>query len=519
MHPRRVALPALILLCGLGLVGSVAAYLYFTTPDPRSPTRQVSSRLPGAGTNGQVQTFCSSCHVYPPEDCLPRSAWREEIERAYRFFAESGLKRAAPPFEQALQYYEGTAPPELPPALFEPATTPLPVAFEKIPVAALPAAAPPAVSNVNLVHLFDEKRLEVLACDMGRSQVRVYRPYEPSPMWRILANVPHPAHAEVVDLDRDGIKDILVANLGSMTPTDDRCGSVVWLRGNPDGTFTPHTLLANVGRVADVQAGDFRKTGKLDLIVACFGMHRTGDIRFLENQTTDWSQPKFVSRTIDGRAGAIHVPILDLDSDGKLDFVALISQEHETIVAFLGDGKGNFTPKTLFTGPHPAYGSSGIQLVDLNGDGEVDILYTNGDSFGKPHLLRPYHGVQWLENKGNLSFVHHPITPLYGAHRAVAADFTGSGRMEIVAVSYLPAEFFPERDEKKLDSVIYLEQVTPGQFARHSLQTKMCDHVTCAAGDLFGRGRMDFVIGGFGASAAMNAGITIWKSHRRVESE
>src|SRR5438552_9047315 len=127
MHRRRLGVPALFLFGSLGLVGSVAAYLYVTAPDPSSPSLQVSVHLPGAGTNGQVQTFCSSCHVYPPEDCLPRGAWKDEIDRAYNFFAESGLKRAAPPKEQVLQYYEDGAPLELPPAHFEPAATPLPV--------------------------------------------------------------------------------------------------------------------------------------------------------------------------------------------------------------------------------------------------------------------------------------------------------------------------------------------------------------------------------------------------------
>src|SRR5207247_6284513 len=131
-------------------------------------------------------------------------------------------------------------------------------------------------------------------------------------------SVSHPAHAEVVDLDGDGLKDILVANLGSVEPTDDRCGSVVWLRGGPDGRFTPITLLDGVGRVADVQAADFRGVGKLDLVVAVFGW-RSGGIFYLENQTTDWAHPKFEKRILDDRAGAIHVPIGDLNRDGKPD--------------------------------------------------------------------------------------------------------------------------------------------------------------------------------------------------------
>ena len=518
MDKNQAVLWALLALGGLGLVGGGAAYVFFADGSDRSATPQASTHLPGAGVNGRIQTFCSSCHLYPSPEIFPRSAWKEEIERAYRFFAESGQTQSPPQIEDAIRYYEEAAPLELPAAVVEPATTPLPVAFEKTPVAALPAPALPAISNVNLVHLFDDRRLDVLACDMRRGEVLVYRPYQPAPAWRPLAHVPCPAHAEVVDLDGDGIKDILVACLGSMDATDDRCGSVVWLRGNGDGTFTPHTLLADVGRVADVQAGHFRDKDKFDLIVAVFGGNRTGEVRFLENQTRDWTQPKFVSRTLDERHGAIHVPVVDLDGDGNLDFVALISQEHEVIVAYLNDGKGNFTPKELYRAPHPAYGSSGIQVVDIDGDRKPDILYTNGDTRDKPFVLRPFHGVQWLENKGGLRFEHHPITPLYGAHRAVAADFTGTGRMDIVAVSYLPADLFPQRQAKRLDAVLYLEQVGRGRFIRHSLETATCDHVTCAAGDIFGRRQADLVSGTI-ASFAADPAITIWKSLRNSTSK
>src|SRR5207247_2578308 len=132
-------------------------------------------------------------------------------------------------------------------------------------------------------------------------------------------------HAEVVDLDGDGIKDLLVANLGSFLPTNHRKGSVVLLRGRADGTFQPFTLLQGVGRVADVQAADFRGVGKLDLVVAAFGWQQTGEILYLENRTTDWTRPNFVSRELDPRHGCIHVPVADLNGDGRPDFVALIS--------------------------------------------------------------------------------------------------------------------------------------------------------------------------------------------------
>jgi FG-GAP-like repeat len=497
---RVVIVLALLLLLGAG------GYWYAIRSSD-SAQKTVLPAVPVADLSEQVYRFCGECHAYPPADTFPRSAWKEEVERGYNFFSRSSLSVTPPPIDQVIRYYEEQAPERLPPAKIERAPpNSLPLRFAPQSFAGPLGTAPPAISNVNLVHLSDPKRLDILACEMRWGHIMALKAYEPNPTWRILGKVTNPAHAEVVDLDGDGILDVIVADLGTFPPADRLCGSVVWLRGNSDGSFTPHTLLKDVGRVADVQAADFNGDGKLDLIVAIFGWQDTGEIMLLENQTTDWKQPVFVPHVIDKRHGGIHVPVtdskgkfIDLNGDGKPDFVALIAQEFEEVCAFINEGNFRFRMEKLYTAPHPAYGSSGIQVVDLDGDGHVDVLYTNGDVLDAPHLLKPYHQVQWLRNRGNgkLDFEHRPIAPLYGAHRAVAADLRGEGRLDIVAVSYLPAEFFPQRQQMDLDAIIYLEQVKPGQFVRHTLASKACDHVTCAVGDVFGTGRADIVTGRF----------------------
>src|SRR5262249_39310432 len=156
-------------------------------------------------------------------------------------------------------------------------------------------------------------------------------------------------------------------------------------------------------------------------VVAAVGGRNTGEVLLLENHTTDWDKPDFRRRVIDKRHGAIQVPVGDLNGDGWPDIVALIGQEHQTVVAYLNQKDGTFRQEEIWRGPHPAFGCSGIQLVDLDGDGDLDVLLSNGDVRYTNQVLRPYHGVHWLENRGTFPFKEREVGRLSGAHRAIAA--------------------------------------------------------------------------------------------------
>src|SRR5262249_35007447 len=162
------------------------------------------------------------------------------------------------------------------------------------------------------------------------------------------------------------------------------------------------------------EAADFNGDGKLDLAVAGFGWDKKGGTFVLTNKTSDWSAPAFERLAVDTRHGPIHAIPTDIDGDGKMDLVVLLAQEFETVVALRGDGQPHFRPQTLYAAPPPNWGSTGIQVVDLDGDGDPDIIMTNGDMFDDD-ILKPYHGVQWLENVGHLKFVPHHLAALAGA--------------------------------------------------------------------------------------------------------
>ena len=212
--------------------------------------------------------------------------------------------------------------------------------------------------------------------------------------------------------------DFLIGDLGQFQPGDHHKGAVVWLRGKRDGNYSPGTL-TGWPRVADVEATDFDGDGKPDLAVAAFGWRRTGDFTILKNTTTDYDSPAFSPIQVDPRPGAIHAIPVDLNRDGLMDVVVLFSQEHETVVAFINQGGMRFQAQTLYAAPHPNWGSSGIEVVDLDDDGRLDVLLTHGDSFDD-QIVKPYHGIQWLENRGTFPFVEHTLAELPGVQRAQA---------------------------------------------------------------------------------------------------
>ena len=522
-HPAKRLLVPLLLVAGVVTVGVVTYTLVAPPPPPAdapsaaSPTARLAALPPepAEATNEEVHRLCAACHAYPTPDSFPRSVWRKEVKRGYDFFhQELSYRFEYPHLESVVRYYEKRAPESLPPL---PRTPPSEcrVKFDRTSFLS-PAAGPPGITHVSVVRLFPKEKPVVLVCDAQNNQVLVLSAAESQPAWKVIADGLCCGHAEVVDLDGDGIPDVLLSVLGTFHATDDRVGSVVWLKGAADGTFTPITLLDGVGRVADVRVADFTGDGKPDLVVAEFGWIKTGRILLLENQTTDWKKPTFVPRTLDDRHGTTHVPVADLNGDGKPDFVAVISQEHETVVAFVNEGGGKFRKETIYAAPHPAFGCHGVQLADLDGDGKIDVVLANGDSLDPPYLLKPYHGITWLKNEGKYPFTPHRLADCYGAGSPVVGDFSGSGRLDVAFVTFLPGGFFPQRASLALDAVVMLEQVGPGKFERRVLEIESCDHLACAAGDLHGTGRPDLVTGNYfrggppGGAAPVS--VTVWRN-------
>lgn len=466
--------------------------------------------------DAKIVAFCGGCHDMPKPTSFPKASWHDEVKRGFEFYYQSNRPDLIPPPVLAVEeYFRSRAPDQLMTIPDPPGDEPGRVHFRvqeiNLSKSGSDESNPPAISFISHWPVPGSTRQALLVSEMANGGVDLGDPRITPFTTRRLTRLNNPLVATGCDLNGNGLPDLIVADLGSFLPADHALGRVSWLPDvNENQSPRPGLPLAEgLGRVADVQAADFDRDGDADLIVAEFGWHRTGRILLLRN-VGDVKTPRFATEVIDSRPGTIHVPIVDLNKDGRPDFVALISQEFEVIEAFLGQGDGTFKKHTVFSAGDPAFGSSGIQLVDLDQDGDQDILYTNGDMFDS-FLIKPYYGVQWLENTGSYPFTRHPITKFPGVLRALAGDLDRDGDLDIVAAAFLPARTRESAPGGTLDSLIWLEQKGAGQFVRHTIEKGNCIRAALDLADLDGDGDLDIVTGAFrerdlpGGSAA-----TIW---------
>lgn len=390
-----------------------------------------------------------------------------------------------------------------------PAPSPVPsLEYTPIPIGApLSDFGRPLVTHVEIVDLDADGLPDVLYCEGQKNTVRWIR-QAPRGVFTeqiIATNIPAPAHVWANDVNHTGRLDVLVASMGQISPNNDRIGSVVILENLDNQHFTPHVLIDHVARVTDVRGANLTNypDGRLDLVVGQFG-YAQGETRWMENKG-NW---QFESHIVNTQSGCVNTPVADFDGDGLLDFTALVSQEWEEVHWFHNLGRGEFKDRIAWGSTNEDYGSSGIAVADLNRDGKPDLIYTNGDGFDYSlQGSRPWHGIQWLENRGT-GFAFHRIGNLPGAYSPCAADLNGDGYMDLVAVSC----FANWADPAAVSLMAWIndghQNFTPVVLAHKPIQL-----VTAAVGDLDGNGVPVIVTGGFYAVPPFESmsNVTLWR--------
>ena len=372
------------------------------------------------------------------------------------------------------------------------------VPFEQATVGPGQVNPSPLITHVQIIDFDQDGISDVIACDARQHCVFWYRQAD-NGQWEehtLGSDLPAPSHATVVDLDLDGDRDVLVSILGNIQPDDGLIGRVVLLENTPEG-FQPQTLLDDVRRVADVQAGDLDGDGDLDLAVAVFGFGH-GQILWLENH----GEFRFEERQLLAAPGTIHIPLADYDGDGDMDIAAVVSQTDEQVWAFENLGGGRFAPRQLYATPNFDLGSAGLFSTDLDSDGDVDLILPVGDNLEDLYSYpQPYHGCFWLENTGDWEFVEQRIANFGGTYAAAAGDLDGDDDQDIVLVSMLNGW-----NQRKGPTMVWLENDGQQKFRSWAIADQPTHLVTVACGDLNGDDRDDIVAGG----------LHLWKSFDRL---
>lgn len=202
------------------------------------------------------------------------------------------------------------------------------------------------------------------------------------------------------DLDGDGRLDLAVAN--GMAST------VSVLYGDGSGGFAEHAEYTVGSAPGAIAIGDLNGDDRLDLAVAAnpsYVLLSNGDRRF-------------TPRSLGVGSSAVGLGAGDLNRDGRLDLVVGDGWPARLHV-LLGRGDGTFA--ALASYPVPGWVQEAFRVRDVDGDGTPDVVAVSADGVGSVHRGRP---------DGTLA------TPArfasgYGSDGLEIADLNGDGRQDL----------------------------------------------------------------------------------------
>jgi len=231
----------------------------------------------------------------------------------------------------------------------------------------------------------------------------------------------------VGDFDRDGDPDVVIV-------TEDPVGGVrhnEYYLNDGQGNFSDvHTRLPPTIESNAVAAGDIDNDGDLDLVAGDRGRERA-----LMNDGRGFFSDESATRLPAAPSDATQdVTLGDVDRDGDLDLV--VANEQGTNQLLLNDGRGFFThaPEGSLPLRQTREATRNADLGDVDGDGDLDLLFANvsfggGDPQGRL-LLNNGRGVFSDVTSARLA------GKVVGAIDADLVDLDGDGDIDIVTAHF-----------------------------------------------------------------------------------
>lgn len=436
-----------------------------------------------------IYKYCGACHGVPDPSLLPKRSWPYVIKRMAELAEETAGREFIPndDAKYITAYYYAASPENLPVLPYFQGSGSQTFAVKEIGR----GSSIPLVINIKSADLNGGDSAEFVICDVARHTVSLLTLSGSRWEETVLGQVDMPIKTQLVDFDSDSDMDIIVADLGQFFPSigKPRAGKVILLRQISPGTFNKEVLLEGVGRVTDARAVDMDGDKDLDLAVAIYGHDVPGKVIWLESRGKG---EKYVEHVLSDLGGALNVSPVDLNHDGKIDIVSYLTQNHEKMAAFINEGDGKFKEILLFKASHPLVGVTDVSLADLDKDGDIDVLFTAGDAHDLQPDPKPYHGVQWLENKGDYQFQLREIGRFYGAATARVGDVDGDGDLDVVASSW--NNFW---DDPRRQTLAWFENDGKQNFTGRNIINRPNSIVSFELEDVTADNRLDIIAGVF----------------------
>ncbi len=275
-----------------------------------------------------------------------------------------------------------------------------------------------------------------------------------------------------------------ITSVGLLNPSELKEGSLTVRQGE-----STKTIATELHRPVHTLVHDFNNDGKNEIIVCEFG-HLTGSLSLLKKNDQGIYEKSLLAQS----PGATKSIIRDLNNDGRDDIVFLQAQGDETLMVLYQQENLTFSMDKLLRFS-PIYGTSWFEMMDVDGDGDEDIITVHGDNADKTQILKPYHGMRIHLNDGNNRFEEAFFYPMYGATRSASGDYDQDGDIDIALVSS-----FPNYDEEFVKTFVYLENIGEAefQFQSKTLPQEFDDKwFLIASADVDSDGDLDIILSAF----------------------
>lgn len=270
-----------------------------------------------------------------------------------------------------------------------------------------------------------------------------------------------------------------------------------FLLGLPlERTRQPAVLISGLKQPKQSLTGNFLQTSNRQFVIA--------ESQLWTGQLAIWSvqNGQYNAKVLKKAPGAIRAISRDLNADGLPDIICLFGQGTQGIFAFYNQGDGTFQEETLLSFDID-FGATYFNLQDLDQDGDLDLVVSNGAPGNYPAILKPNHGIRFFTNDGTNQFTESFFYPLNGAQKVLPADYDQDGDLDIAAIA-----FYPDFQNHPEQGFVYLENQGDGQLtARTFPEVRSGRWLTMDTGDLDLDGDLDLILGAFAQKIAPAVGL------------